>query len=151
MSQLSFNTPLGSLTVSEADGYIVALDWGWGRDNSETPLLREARAQVNAYFDKTLFVFDLPVKPFGTPFQKRVWEEIRRVPYGSTASYGGIAHVISSGPRAIGGACGRNPLPLVIPCHRILASQGRIGGYSAMDGLDTKRALLALEGIAVRG
>jgi len=151
MAQLSFNTPLGSLTVSEDAGYIVALDWGWGRDNHETPLLREARAQVNAYFDKTLFVFDLPINPDGTAYQKRVWEEIRRIPYGTTASYGGIAQALTSGPRAVGGACGRNPIPLIVPCHRILASQGRIGGYSAIDGLDTKRALLALEGIAVRG
>jgi len=146
MPQLSFNTPLGPVTVSEDDDHVVSVDWGWARDNDETPLLREARAQIDAYFDKALFSFDLPLAPPGTAFQQRVWHEIRRVGYGATASYGGIAHALNTGPRAVGGACGRNPIPLIIPCHRVLASHGRIGGYSGLDGIDTKRSLLALEG-----
>lgn len=146
MPQLSFNSPLGAITLSEDDGHIVSVDWGWGRDNEETPLLREARAQIEAYFDKTLFSFDLPLAPYGTTFQKSVWQQIQRIGYGETASYGVIAQALQTGPRAIGGACGRNPIPLIIPCHRVLASQGRIGGYSGLEGIEIKRTLLALEG-----
>lgn len=150
MPQLSFNSPLGAMTVSEDAGHIVAVDWGWGRDSEETPLLREARAQIDAYFDKTLFSFDLPVSPHGTEFQQSVWGQIRRIAYGETASYGVLAAALQTGPRAIGGACGRNPIPLIIPCHRVLASGGRLGGYSGLEGLATKRQLLTLEGVFAR-
>jgi methylated-DNA-[protein]-cysteine S-methyltransferase len=142
--QLSLHTPIGDITVSEEDGAIVALDWGWGRDQAETALLAEARAQLHAYFDKELTRFDLPLAPAGSPYRRRVWETLRAIPYGETRSYADIARSAGGSARSAGQASGANPVPILIPCHRVLASAG-LGGYSGGDGLETKRALLALE------
>ncbi len=144
MPQLSLHSPLGDITVSEEDGAIVALDWGWGRDQQETTLLQAAREQLFAYFDNELTEFDLPLAAAGTAFQCRVWDALCRIPYGETRSYGALAVRLGSAARAVGQANAANPIPIVIPCHRVVASDG-IGGYSGGDGLVTKRALLALE------
>ena len=96
-------------------------------------------------------MFTLPLAAEGTDFQRRVWELLRGIPYGETRSYGEIASELGSGPRAIGGACGRNPIAIVVPCHRILGSGRAIGGYSGGTGLGTKRFFLALEGATVAG
>ncbi len=149
MPQLSLHSPIGDITVSEEDGVIVSGDWGWSSLQQETPLLRRACAQLEDYFDGTRQTFDLPLAPAGTVFQKRVWKAIRDIPPGATRTYGDIARLIDSAPRAVGQACGRNPIPIFIPCHRVLGSQGSIGGYSGGEGLDTKRALLRLEGVAI--
>jgi len=144
MPQFSFHTPLGALTLSEEDGAIVALDWGFGRDQDATLLLRQGRDQVQAYFDGDIKTFDLPLSPTGTPYQKRVWAALADIPYGHTCSYGAIAARVGGSARAVGGANGANPIPIVIPCHRVVGSTG-LGGYSGGDGLETKRWLLALE------
>ena len=145
MPQLSFQTPLGPLTLSEEEGSLVALDWGWVRDQAETPLLRAAREQVQAYFDRALTRFDLPLAPSGTAYQKRVWSALAAIPYGETRTYQQIAFDAGGSPRAVGGANGANKLPIIIPCHRVVASNG-IGGYSGAAGVETKRYLLRLEG-----
>lgn len=147
MPQLAFNSPIGSLAIAEEDGAIVSLDWGWPAETAETPLLHETRRQLEAYFAGDLRVFDLPLAPFGTPFQKRVWERMQAIGYGRTSTYGAVARELGSSPRAVGGACGRNPIPVIIPCHRILATDGGLGGYSGLDGIDTKTFLLRLEGV----
>ena len=144
MPQLSLHTPVGDLTLSEDDGAIVALDWGWGRDQTETPLLARARDQLHDYFDGKRQNFDLPLAPAGSPYRQRVWAALQRIPYGGTCFYGQIAAIAGGSPRSVGTANGANPIPILIPCHRVLASNG-IGGYSGGDGLDTKRALLRLE------
>lgn len=144
MPQLSLHSPLGDISVSEDAGAIVSIDWGWGSDQQETALLRQARTQLLAYFDRELTEFELPLAPFGTGFQCRVWEALRHIPYGETRSYGELAAELGSAPRAIGQANAANPIPIIIPCHRVVASSG-IGGYSGGEGLATKRALLALE------
>lgn len=153
MPSLSLHSPLGELTLHEGVGddgqpAIVALDWGWGSHQEPTPLLLEAKRQLESYFDGTLARFTLPLAPDGTPFQRRVWAAMQTIPQGETRRYRDLAAMVDSGPRAIGGACGRNPIPVIIPCHRVLAANG-LGGYSGLDGLDTKRALLRLEGVAV--
>jgi methylated-DNA-[protein]-cysteine S-methyltransferase len=142
--QLSLHTPLGALTVSEEDGAIVALDWGWGRDQTETPLLLRARDQLQAYFDGELAAFDLPLAPFGTPYRQRVWQALQTIPFGQTRTYAEIAALVGGGPRAIGQANRCNPIPILIPCHRVVGVVG-LGGYSGGDGLETKRYLLDLE------
>ncbi len=144
MPQLSLHSPVGDLTLSEEDGAIVAVDWGWGRDQTETPLLLRARDQLEEYFDGARLDFDLPLAPFGSDYQKRVWAALCRIPAGATRSYGDIAREAGGSPRSVGGANGRNPIPILIPCHRVLAGNG-IGGYSGGDGLPTKRFLLDLE------
>ena len=144
--QITIPSPVGSLVVSERGGKIVALDWGTAIVESETPLLTAAAQQLNAYFFCELRTFDLPLVPAGTKFQQAVWQAMSEIPYGRTRSYGDLARELDSGPRAIGGACGKNPIPILIPCHRILASGAQIGGYTSPGGLETKRFLLQLEG-----
>ena len=142
--QLSLHSPIGDISVSEEDGAIVAIDWGWGSQQTETPLLCRARDQLHAYFDGGLIEFDLPLSPIGTPYQQRVWRALCAIPYGATRSYIEIARIAGGSARSVGQANGNNPIPIVIPCHRVLATT-HIGGYSGGDGLVTKRWLLALE------
>lgn len=148
MPFLAVTTPIGPVTVFADDGAIVAIDWGWPPDGSATDdaLLNRACDQIEAYFNGELRQFDLPLNPQGTAFQRKVWSAIAAIPFGQTRSYGELAHDLDSGPRAIGTACGRNPIPIVIPCHRVLGANGALGGYSGHDGIDTKRDLLRLEG-----
>jgi methylated-DNA-[protein]-cysteine S-methyltransferase len=149
MPQLSLHTPLGEVTISEDGGTIVALDWGRGRDQEATPLLREACDQLQDYFDGRRMSFDLPLAPEGSNFQKRVWAALCAIPPGETRSYADIARTIGSAPRAVGGANGANPIPLFIPCHRVIAANGSLGGYSGGDGPATKRYLLDHESRAL--
>ena len=149
MPQLSLHTPLGEVTISEDGGAIVALDWGRGRDQEATPLLREACDQLQEYFDGKRMSFNLPLAPEGSNFQKRVWAALCAIPPGETRSYADIARTIGSGPRAVGGANGANPIPLFIPCHRVIAADGSLGGYSGGDGPATKRYLLDHESRAL--
>ena len=149
MPQLSLHTPLGEVTISEDGGAIVALDWGRGRDQEATPLLRQARDQLQEYFDAKRMSFDLPLAPVGSDFQKRVWAALCAIPLGETRSYADIARAVGSAPRAVGGANGANPIPLFIPCHRVIAADGSLGGYSGGDGPATKRYLLDLESRAL--
>ena len=144
MPQLSLHSPFGDITVSEENGAIVAVDWGWGRDQTETSLLLRARAALFDYFDGARCDFDLPLAPAGSPFRTRVWAALRAIPYGETRTYGDLAAALGSAARAIGQANGANPIPILIPCHRVVAGNG-LGGYSGGDGPATKRALLALE------
>ena len=144
MPQLSLHTPLGDLTLSEEDGAIVSLDWGWGRDQTPTKMLRSAVDQMQAYFDGTLTEFDLKLAPDGSPYRRRVWAELLKIPCGQVRTYGEIAHAAGGSARSVGGANAANPIPILIPCHRVVSSTG-IGGYSGGEGLDTKRYLLDLE------
>lgn len=144
MPQLSLHTPLGDLTVSDEDGAIVAVDWGWGRDQERTPLLDEARTQLQAYFDGRLTRFDLPLAPHGTEYRRKVWAALRDIPSGETRTYGDIARIAGGTARSVGQANGANPIPVLIPCHRVVAATG-LGGYTGGDGLVTKIFLLQLE------
>jgi methylated-DNA-[protein]-cysteine S-methyltransferase len=150
LPQLSLHSPIGDLTLSEETGSIVALDWGWGRDQTETPLLRAAREQLFAYFDGALSAFDLPLDPPGTQFQKRVWQALCAIPYGRTRTYAETAARVGTIARAVGQANRVNPIPVLIPCHRVVATTG-LGGYSGGEGLHTKRWLLALEARSIDG
>jgi len=146
MPSLSIASPVGQLRIEEEDGRIVAIRWAEGAPaGNGSPLLAEAARQLAAYFEGGLRDFDLPLAPSGSAFEGRVWGVMRAIPYGETRTYGDLAHVADSGPRAVGRACGRNPIPIVVPCHRVLA-RGGLGGYSGGVGLPTKEWLLALEG-----
>jgi methylated-DNA-[protein]-cysteine S-methyltransferase len=149
MPHLTLHTPLGEITVFEDANAIVALDWGRGygmAPTEATPLLRRAAEQLHDYFDGARTSFDLPLDPQGTGFRRQVWAALRRIPAGETRSYLDIAREVGCrSPRAIGQANGSNPIPILIPCHRVIAADGSIGGYSGGDGIATKRHLLALE------
>lgn len=148
ISHLSFPSPIGPLTLFADGGAVVVVESGRAPDGDTVdPVLTETRRQIDAYFDGKLRIFDVPMRPHGTPRQIEIWTALSKIPYGATRSYGDIAREIASAPRAIGGACGANPLPILIPCHRVLAAGGAMGGYSFADGAETKRQLLCLEGI----
>jgi methylated-DNA-[protein]-cysteine S-methyltransferase len=144
MPSLSMKSPVGPLTIEEEDERIVAIGWGDGAIGNGSPLLAEAARQLDAYFAGKITEFDLPLAPEGSPFEQRVWAAMQQIPYGQTRSYGELAGMIGSAPRAVGRACGSNRIPIVIPCHRVLAKTG-LGGYSGDGGLSTKRLLLGLE------
>jgi methylated-DNA-[protein]-cysteine S-methyltransferase len=146
-------SPVGRLAL-EADGDALSVvRWASPGERARAakvpPVLKEAERQLKRYFAGRLKAFDLKLAARGTDFQKRVWKLMSDIPYGETATYGGMAMALGSGPRAVGMACGRNPLPIVVPCHRVLASGGREGGYSGGQGLKTKHKLLALEGVTL--
>ncbi len=140
-------TPIGRIGIESDGKHIVALHLRCDcrEDSPADPLLAEAFRQLDEYFAGTRRAFDLPLKPAGTPFQLRVWEALRRIPYGKTASYGEIAAAVGcpGGSRAVGMANNRNPIAIFIPCHRVIGADGKLVGYAS--GLDTKRRLLDLE------
>jgi methylated-DNA-[protein]-cysteine S-methyltransferase len=149
MPLLTIPSPVGPLTLTEERGRLARLDWRASNEGEETPLLIETRAQLAAYFAGRLRRFDVPLALGGTPHQQRVWDAMQRIPFGQTRSYGEIASEIDSAPRAVGGACGRNPVAIIVPCHRILGGGKGIGGYSGGEGIATKRFLLTIEGASV--
>ncbi|HEY6000270.1 MAG TPA: methylated-DNA--[protein]-cysteine S-methyltransferase [bacterium] len=155
----TIDSPVGPLVLAFEGGALVALHFarrgaGGAGASAAAPggaALARARRELAAYFAGTRTAFDLPLAPAGTPFQRRVWEALRRIPYGATATYGEIAHAAGSprAVRAVGSACARNPLAIVVPCHRVVGADGTLTGYAG--GLARKRALLALEaGAALR-
>jgi methylated-DNA-[protein]-cysteine S-methyltransferase len=143
--QATCNSPLGPLTLTETDGRITALGWHAAPQNP-TPLLDEALAQLRAYFDRRLTRFDLPME-FGTGLHERVRRAMVAIPQGETRTYGDLARALGAPAQAIGQACGANPIPILIPCHRILGAHG-LGGFSAKGGVETKVWLLKHEGAA---
>lgn len=144
--RLTVASPLGPLTLTAEYGAVTALDWGTADDSRPGgPLLDEAAAQLDAYFTGRLQRFDLPLQPAGTAFQRRVWDLMLTIPYGQTWTYGTMARHLGSAARAVGGACGRNPIPIIIPCHRVVGGGNSPGGYSGQGGLVTKAHLLDLE------
>lgn len=144
-------TPIGPLVLQREGPALACIRWlepGEAvSENGEEPMLREAVRQLAAYFDGRLRRFDLPLAPAGTAFQRAVWAVIADIRYGATLRYGELAALVGTSPRAAARACGANPLPIVVPCHRVVGAAGSLGGYSAPGGLGTKRRLLALEGV----
>ena len=152
---LRFDSPVGMLTVAAEGGAITALVLdgqkyaerhlaGIGAER-ETPPLLAARQWLDAYFaGENPDVTALTLAPKGTAFQQAVWQALLRIPYGGTTTYGALAAMLRSSPRAVGSAVGRNPISILIPCHRVLAADGSLAGYAG--GLEAKRTLLRLEG-----
>ena len=145
-----FSTPLGEMGLGEEEGAITALSLP-GRPvpriiSRPTPLLEEGRRQLLEYLAGERQVFELPLAPAGTPFQREVWKALQTIPYGQTRSYGDIARQIGRPKafRAVGMANHENPIPIFIPCHRVVGSDGSLTGYAG--GLELKKALLGLEG-----
>lgn len=138
-------TPVGDLTVSTRDGAIVGVDWLTGFDDA-SPLLDEAAAQIRAYFDGALQVFDLPLNPDVSSFQQDVCDAMAQIPFGQTRTYGDLAKDLGVSAQAVGRGCGGNPIPILIPCHRVMGANGKLVGFSGAGGVETKVALLRHEG-----
>lgn len=149
MDSLCIKSPLGELTLFEHDGQIIALDWGRGLDTprkTDNAVLNRVADALAHYFKTGEENFkDLPLDPGGTQHQRAVWKAMQAIDTGQTQTYGEIAKHVKSSAQAVGTACGANPIPILIPCHRVVAQNG-LGGYSADGGLDTKTTLLRLEG-----
>ena len=148
------DSPLGPLTVSTSDAGLNALEfphdsWFLPRDGwreADHPLLQQAQRQLDEYFAGQRRAFELPLAPQGTPFQREVWFALADIPYGQTMSYAQLAAKLSrpTASRAVGAANGRNPLRILLPCHRVVGAKGSLTGFSG--GLAAKRFLLELEG-----
>ena len=145
MERFSVETPLGPLTIVADNGALVAIEWRDRKAHDESALLRAAARQLDEYFAGTRKTFELPLAPKGEPMEQQVWQAMASIPYGETRRYGELARALEVEAQAIGEACGRNPLPIFIPCHRVVAHNG-LGGYSGGKGIETKRRLLVLEG-----
>lgn len=139
------DSPVGRLALTEVDGAIVALDWRDVDAAPDTALMRQAAGQLAAYFAGELTAFTLPLAPRGSPFQQAFYSALCAIHFGETRTYGELAADLGVSAQAIGQACGANPIPILIPCHRVLAVQG-LGGFSGAGGVETKVALLRLEG-----
>lgn len=154
-------SPAGKLLLGDFRGEVVLCDWtadrrrgtsvrrvkkvlGAAFEEGDSPLLRRLREELGEYFAGKRLAFDLPVRYTGTPFEARVWDELRRIPYGDTITYGELARRIGSpaAARAVAGANARNPVSILVPCHRVVAAHG-LGGYGG--GLAAKRTLLTVE------
>jgi len=145
MAHASFLSPLGALTVYADDQAVVGVGWHPATCGLLTPLVRTAIEELEAYFDGDLRTFTTPIRLDGTAYQNRAWRAIAAIPYGAAVSYADLARDLDSGPRAIASACARNRIPVFVPCHRVIASGGGLGGYSGGEGRKTKAALLELE------
>jgi methylated-DNA-[protein]-cysteine S-methyltransferase len=149
------DSPVGDLRIVEHDGAISAIEFSPFRDHDGRPrgvrdddnaVLVEAVRQLRAYFDRDLKEFDLPLDPTGSEFQRSVWSQLLTIGYGETASYGQIARQLgktNAASRAVGLANGSNPIPIVIPCHRVIGADGTLTGYAG--GIERKHALLEIE------
>lgn len=141
---IAVDTQFGRLGVEESDGALTRLVWNGRDEGPETPLLQEAASQLRAYDQGKLDRFDLPYRVAGSDFQQQVCDLMYAIPLGETRTYGDLAKELGQPPQPVGQACGANPIPVIIPCHRVLAANS-LGGFSGDGGIETKVALLRHE------
>ena len=140
------DSPVGPLSVTEDEGAITALSWQ-DSGQGDSALLRQAIAQLRAYFAGELVTFDLPLQVKGSAFQRAVCDAMLAIPFGETRTYGDLARDLGAAAQPVGNACGANPIPVIIPCHRVLGATG-LGGFSGKGRVETKVTLLKHEGAA---
>ncbi|MEO0753085.1 MAG: methylated-DNA--[protein]-cysteine S-methyltransferase [Pseudomonadota bacterium] len=143
----SVATPVGDITVVSRAGAITRVEWRAAKEQSQAPELIEACAQLSGYFAGTLTEFDVPLDVQGSKAQREVCAQMAAIPFGHTLTYGDIAGHVGLPAQAVGAACGGNPIPVIIPCHRVLGARS-LGGFSGGVGIDTKVWLLRHEGAA---
>ncbi len=148
MYSYTYNTKIGNITIIEKDGYIANLYINYNNIKTiqkETKLISQTANEIKEYLDGNKKSFSIPIKIEGTDFQKKVWQEVLKIPYGETRSYKDIAININNSKayRAVGTAIKNNPIPIIIPCHRVIKSNKDIGNYAY--GIDIKKELLNLE------
>jgi len=141
------DSPVGPLTIWEEDGTIVRLDWKAIKESAGSETLDRAISELHDYFEGSQKGFSVPLRPKGNEFQQRFLKLLAEIPYGETRTYGDMAHELGASAQAIGQACGANPIPVIIPCHRVLGADG-LGGFSGAGGVEAKITLLRHEGAA---
>ena len=152
MSSVYCETPYCGLKITQHNGFLCEI--GFTRKAgtvlaTQDVLLKEVLRQIYGYIQASAYIFDLPLQPQGTDFQRKVWAALQRIPAGKVRTYGEIATELQSSPRAVGNACRKNPIPLIIPCHRVVSAQG-VGGFSGQtEGykVTIKQQLLCHEGV----
>ena len=145
------DSPVGDLVALSDGAHLVRLTWAEELDDTpdlhgEDAVSRETSRQLKAYFAGELTAFELPIRfARGTDFEQAVWRGMLEIPHGETRTYGDLAHLTDGIARAVGTACGRNPIPIVVPCHRVVGSDGKLVGFSGGKGVETKSWLLDFE------
>ncbi|PPR16558.1 MAG: Methylated-DNA--protein-cysteine methyltransferase [Alphaproteobacteria bacterium MarineAlpha9_Bin3] len=148
--EIIFNTPLGNIKILSKDEEITRIDFTRNKTKkSNSLILNNAKIQLKEYILGKRTTFDITANPNGTNFQKKVWKALSLIPFGKTVSYLNLSILLKTSPRAIGNACGKNPLLIVIPCHRVLSIKGKLNGFSALGGITTKKKLLEIENIKI--
>ena len=142
---LSFHTRLGWMTAIEQEGKIIELKFIKSKSEGKSPILQRIKKNINDFFSKKTKSFKIPYKMHGSKLQIKIWQELKKIPYGKTKSYGDIAKIVRTSPRYVGNVCGQNKHLLVIPCHRDIRTDGSLGGFSSSGGLFLKKRLLKLE------
>ena len=133
------------MTVIEQDGKIIELKFIKSKSEGKSLILQRIKKNINDFFSKKTKSFNIPCKIYGSDLQIRIWRELKKIPYGKTKSYGDIAKIVKTSPRYVGNVCGQNKHLLVIPCHRVIRTDGSLGGFSGTGGLSLKKRLLKLE------
>ena len=148
--EIIFKTSLGNIQLASKNKEIVSIQFTTKKvKQSNLVLLNKAKKQIEEYILGQRKLFDIKINPEGTKFQKTVWKKLYTIPYGKTVSYLKLANSLNTSPRAIGNACGKNPLLIVIPCHRVLSIKKELTGFSALGGIITKKKLLKIENIKI--
>ena len=141
--QLIFKSKFGNIRITSEEEKIVHIEFTNNNlINSNSNILNITKNQIEEYLLNNRKKFSIDISLNGTDFQHRVWEQIKLIPYGKHTTYLKIAKILKTSPRAVGNACGKNPILLIIPCHRVIASNGNLTGFSALGGINTKKHLL---------
>ena len=141
--KLIFKSKFGNIKLTSEDERIIHIEFTNKKlINSKSNILNRTKNQIEEYFLNTRKIFSINTSISGTDFQRRVWYQIQQIPYGTFTTYLNIANILNTSPRAVGNACGKNSILLIIPCHRVIASNGNLTGFSALGGVNTKKLLL---------
>ena len=148
--EIIFKTSLGNIQLASKNKEIVSIQFTTKKvKQCNLALLNKTKKQIEEYIVGQRKLFDIKINPEGTKFQKTVWKKFYTIPYGKTVSYLKLANRLNTSPRAIGNACGKNPLLIVIPCHRVLSIKKELTGFSALGGIIPKKKLLKIENIKI--
>ena len=142
---ISFNTKFGWISAIEENGKITEIKFLKTKNVGNSKILKKLKKIINGYFSKQKTSFNFPLEINGSLLQKKIWKELIKIPYGKTKSYGEIAQIVKTSPRYVGNVCGQNKHLLVVPCHRVIRTDGSLGGFSSSGGLGLKKRLLNLE------
>ena len=142
---ISFKTNFGWINAKELDDYVVSVSFGKLNKNNPSKNLNKLKKNIQNYFLGQELVWKFKLGIIGSPLQKKIWKELQKIPYGKTRSYGFIAKKLKTSPRYVGNVCGQNKHLLIIPCHRVIRSDGQLGGFSGLGGIKLKKRLLDLE------
>ena len=142
---ISFKTNFGWINAKELDDYVVSVSFGKLNKNNPSKTLNKLKKNIQNYFLGQELVWKFKLGIIGSPLQKKIWKELQKIPYGETRSYGFIAKKLKTSPRYVGNVCGQNKHLLIIPCHRVVCSDGSLGGFSGLGGIKLKNKLIKME------